>query len=97
MLSLCSSITSVNCTRAGVLNLFKHVAQLKYNIKQRVCGLPTVQLLQCDKFLHMHIAEMRTRQILITQRALQSNAKADLIVVRSIDMRSSGGLLQKHR
>jgi len=45
----------------------------------------------------MHIAEMRTRQILITQRALQSNAKADLIVVRSIDMRSSGGLLQKHR
>ena len=34
--------------------------------------------------------ENNCRQILITQRAVQSNAKVDLIVVRSIDIRCSG-------
>jgi len=30
----------------GVLNLFKHVAKLIN--KQKVCGPPTAQILQCD-------------------------------------------------
>jgi len=34
--------------------------------------------------------ENNYRRFITTQRALQSNAKADLIVVRSIDIRCSG-------
>jgi len=43
--------------KPGVLSLFKHVAHLINKLKVR--GPPTVQLLQCDKFLYMHRAETK--------------------------------------
>jgi len=49
-------------------------------------------LVSCSDELAVHSCPLffLPRKILITQRAVQSNAKADLIVVRSIDIRCSG-------
>jgi len=64
-------------SKPGILNLFKHMAQLIN--KDRVRGPPTAQLLRCDNCCTC--TEQKYKQLLITQRSLQSMRRPWLFLV----------------
>jgi len=71
-------VVGIPSSKPRVLNPFKHVAQLINS--QRVRGPPTTQLLQYNNCCTC--TEQKWKQLLLTQRALQSKRRLSMFVVR---------------